>query len=117
MLRRTSGLSKEEIRANYNACDSGITLSMKICASYRWVTQDVRLNHLYKQSLEKARELSYEKSLIRAQRAWLAYRDATCAYEGEMGAGGGTAEGLYVLSCKEDLTKERADRLEAALRQ
>ncbi len=115
MLRKSSGLSKEEIRANYNACDSGITLSMKICASYRWVKQDVRLNQIYKQSLDKARESGYEKSLVQAQRAWLAYRDAACAYEGEMGAGGGTAEGLYILSCKEDLTKERADRLEAAL--
>ena len=31
------------------------------------------------------------------------------------GAGGGTAEGLYVLSCKEEVTKQQAERLEATL--
>jgi uncharacterized protein YecT (DUF1311 family) len=90
---------------------------MKICGSYHWMIQDVRMNKAYKQMLAKAKVASYEKSLVKAQRAWLAYRDAACAFEGEMGAGGGTAEGLYVLSCKEEVTKQQAERLEAAIRE
>lgn len=114
MVRRTS-ISAEDIRAYYDACDSGVTLTMKICGSYHWIAEDVRLNRIYKQALAMARERGYEASLIRAQRAWLAFRDAACTYEGEMGAGGGSAEGLYVLGCKEDITKQRANRLEAGI--
>jgi uncharacterized protein YecT (DUF1311 family) len=114
-MARQTHLTPGEIRLNYDACGSGVTLTMKICASYRWRVEDSRLNQIYKQALAKARESGYEASLIRAQRAWVAFRDAACTYEGEIGAGGGTAEGLYVLSCKENLTKQRADRLVAVL--
>ena len=114
MTRQTS-LTAEQIRGSYDACDSGVTSTMKICASYNWMVQDVRMNKVYKQAIAKARVTGYEKSMVKAQRAWLAYRDATCALEGEMGAGGGTAEGLYVLSCKEEVTKQQAERLEATL--
>lgn len=114
MVRRTD-ISAEEIRANYNACDSGVTWSMKICGSYHWMVEDVRLNKIYKRALVKAKEAGYEKSLIQAQRAWLTYLETDCAYEGEMGAGGGSAEGLYVLGCKQGLTKQRADHLEEQL--
>jgi uncharacterized protein YecT (DUF1311 family) len=69
------------------------------------------MNRLYKAALAEAKDFGYQDSLVRAQRAWLAYRDAACVFEGKMGAGGGTAEGLYILSCKEELTAERADRL------
>lgn len=116
MVRRTN-ISAEDIRANYDACDSGVTLSMKICGSYDWMVEDVRLNRIYKQLLAKAKEQGYDASLIRAQRAWLEYLEAACTFEGEMVAGGGTAEGLYVLSCKETLTKQRADHLESQLRE
>ncbi|SFO90552.1 lysozyme inhibitor LprI family protein [Ralstonia sp. NFACC01] len=110
MAKRT-GLSPSDIRRNYDACSSGETQSMKVCASYRWTREDIRLNTAYEQAIVKAKEEGFEASLIRAQHAWQAYRDAACTYEGQMGAGGGAYEGLYILSCKEQLTKERADRL------
>jgi uncharacterized protein YecT (DUF1311 family) len=116
-MAKQTHMPADDIRRDYDACDSGVTLSMKICGSYRWMVEDARLNKAYKQALTKAREMGYESSLVRAQRAWLAYRDAACTYEGEMGAGGGTAEGLYVLGCKLDLTKQQADRLENSLRE
>jgi uncharacterized protein YecT (DUF1311 family) len=111
-MARKTRIPPAEIRLNYDACDSGITLKMKICASYRWIIQDIRLNLVYKQTVAKAKESGYEASLIKAQRAWVLYRDSNCTFEGEMGAGGGTAEGLYILSCKEELTKQQANRLE-----
>ena len=116
-LSKQTNIPVDDIRRDYNACDSGVTLSMKICGSYRWMVEDVRLNKTFKRVLVRAREMGYEPSLVRTQRAWLAYRDAACTYEGEMGAGGGTAEGLYVLSCKLDLTKQQADRLENSIRE
>jgi len=40
MLKRPGGITAEEVRRDYDACDSGVTLSMKICASYHWTEQD-----------------------------------------------------------------------------
>jgi len=89
-------LSPQEIRANYDACDSGVTLTMKICGSYRWIAQDLRLNRIYRQSMAQAKERGYDTTLVKAQRAWLGYRDAACSYEGEMGAGGGPMKGIAI---------------------
>lgn len=114
-MARQTNIPAEDIRRDHDACDSGITTSMKICASYRWRVQDARLNAVYKRALAQAREVGYEASLVKAQRAWVAYRDAACANEGQMGAGGGTAQGLYELSCMDALTKDRADRIESML--
>jgi uncharacterized protein YecT (DUF1311 family) len=116
VMARQTKLDPAEIRQHYNSCDSGVTLTMKICGSYRWMVQDTRLNRVYRDTRATARERGYEASLLKSQKAWLAYRDALCSFEGEMGAGGGSAEGLYVLSCKEELTKLQADRLESAIR-
>jgi len=112
VLRNSAGLTADEIRLNYDRCDS-TTLSMKICGAYRWAVQDIRLNRAFSRAKVVAKDSGYEQSLVRAQRAWLTYRDTQCAFEGISGAGGGTMEGLYVLSCKEELTKLQADRLEA----
>jgi uncharacterized protein YecT (DUF1311 family) len=107
-MTKLTSLTAEEIQQNYDRCD-GNTYQMKICASYQWVAEDLRLNKIYKEIRAKAKLMGYEQSLLQSQRAWIAYRDSTCALEGQMGAGGGSAEGLYVLSCKERITKERAD--------
>jgi uncharacterized protein YecT (DUF1311 family) len=111
-MTRGTNLKAEEIRRDYDACDNGTTSSMKICGAYRFTKQDLRMNRLYKAALSESKKLGYQADLVRAQRAWVAYRDAACDFEGRIGAGGGTAEGLYVLSCKEQLSAQRADRLE-----
>ena len=116
MVKRTT-LTPDEIREHYDGCDSGVTLYMKICAIYSWTKEDIRLNDIYAQTRAKAKELGYEASLVRGQQTWLAYRDMACAHEGDIGAGQGTYYGLYLMGCKLDLTKERADRLEARLDQ
>jgi uncharacterized protein YecT (DUF1311 family) len=109
-MTKLTSLTAEEILQDYNRCD-GNTYQMKVCASYQWVAEDLRLNKIYKEIRAKAKLMGYEQSLLQSQRAWIAYRDSTCALEGEMGVGGGSAEGLYVLSCKERITEERADSL------
>lgn len=115
MLRRTTkGLPAAIIRESLVDC-ARTTLSMKICANYRWTEQDIRLNRAYVAAAGVA--VQYETSLSEARKAWEAYRDAQCLLEGEIGAGGGTLEGLYVLECKMALTKQQADRLEQAMRE
>ena len=56
-----------------------------------------------------ARERADEKNraLLRdAQRAFLAYRDKTCAWESDL-ARGGTAATLYAVNCLKDITEAR----------
>lgn len=117
MLKPSHGQSEAFIRDALQHCD-GTNTQMKICASYRWTKQDMRLNRLYAEARRTANAFgnAYEPALVKAQLAWLAWRDAQCALEGAAQAGGGTLEGLYVLSCMETLTKEQADRLEAISR-
>ena len=111
MTKHTT-LTPEMIGKDYDACDSGVTLRMKICASYKWVEQDVRMNRAYQRVLVAAKRANSQDWLVRAQRAWISYREQECTFEGVIGAGGGSLEGLYVLSCKEQLTRQRAERLE-----
>jgi uncharacterized protein YecT (DUF1311 family) len=119
IVRRLSDqtrMSIEEVRRDYDSC-SGTTIQMGTCTAYRWMVQDVRLNQVYRNALSAASVGGYKKFLIESQRAWIAYRDTTCRFEGKVGAGGGSAEPLHVNSCLEELTKERSVRLEAAVRQ
>lgn len=111
MLSKTAGISAAEIRKYYDACDSGETWSMKICASYLWTEQDLRLNRIYKQVREKAREENFEKSLVASQRAWLAYLEANCKLQADVFNGEGTGWGIVFLGCKADLTRDRVSAL------
>ena len=115
LLRETTGLTREDIVQNYDKCD-GSTFSMKICGAYRSMVEDLRMNRLYKEAIAMARGFEVESTLREAQRAWLSFRDTEGTFQGDIGAGGGSAEGLYVLSCKEDLTRHRADQLDELLK-
>ena len=111
MLKTPHGLPESEVRESLRHCDGNNT-QMKVCAAYQWTVQDIRLNRVYAKALAAAQDAGTASALIKAQRSWLAYRDTECAFEGARGAGGGTLEGLYVLDCKESLTKQQADRLD-----
>ncbi|KAA1182914.1 DUF1311 domain-containing protein [Rhizobium tropici] len=51
-----------------------------------------------------------EKALIKAQRAWVDYRDGECEAQGFQ-ARGGSMEPMLVSGCKADLTKKRTKEL------
>ena len=114
-MARQTDMREEEIRQDFNACDSGHTVRMMICARYLWVVEDMRLNRILKRALAGAKKEGYEASFVNAQRAWLVYRDALCKYEGELRAGGGRENGLYMLSCMKEVTRQRADYLRVRL--
>ncbi len=110
-LSQSSGLSDQEIRGNYNACDSGVTRSMTVCAAYQNRAEDLRLNDVYREVLKNVKGTSAEKKLIKAQRAWLAFRAATCDYESD-GWTGGSGHGMIELSCLSTHTRDRVKQLE-----
>ncbi|HQS60030.1 MAG TPA: lysozyme inhibitor LprI family protein [Gallionellaceae bacterium] len=116
-------MPEDEIRENFNACDSNHNLKVIICLRYNWVAEDIRLNRIYKQARAEAKGIGqaradgigYEASLVKTQRAWIVFRDALCNFEGQLRAGTGREAGMNMLACMKEATIQRADYLEARL--
>jgi len=95
---------------------------MTICAGQDLADADSALNVQYQatRKVMKARDAGAvtedqkgaEAALIKAQRAWVAYRDAECDLQGYQ-ARGGTMEPMLVSSCAAKLTRERTGELKA----
>lgn len=85
------------------------TYDLKVCESENLDEQDKRLNVVYGQLMKKLDNVAQAK-LKKSQRAWIAFRDANCEFSGDE-MRGGTMEGLVILGCLSNTTKERADEL------
>ena len=85
------------------ACPGDTQLEMNQCAANEYRSADKDLNAFYSK-LEKS------KDLVSAERAWVAYRDAECAYQVKAVEGGSMAP-LVQASCLADLTKQRLKQL------
>lgn len=55
-----------------------------------------------------------KERLIKAQRAWIAFRDAECTFQSS-GDDGGSAAPMVVAACRTTLTEDRTKQLEAYL--
>ncbi len=94
-------------------CQSPMTQTdMNICAGRDYDAADKELNKVYGQIMTwaKANNPAMAKALRTAQRAWIPYRDTTCAWEG-LAVAGGTMEPTIVATCKADLTRTRLKTL------
>jgi uncharacterized protein YecT (DUF1311 family) len=80
---------------------------MNQCADATLRTADQTLNRRYQTALQNARDEEGRAKLRAAQRAWIPYRDAHCAWEADAARGGSLAP-LLVLSCLEAMTGVRA---------
>ena len=86
------------------------TAGMIDCIGAELKVQDARLNRAY-QGAQKRMSLPRQKAaLTKAQRAWIAFRDADCAslYDQDWG----TLSRVEANSCVLDRTARRADELE-----
>jgi len=100
------------------------TVGMGACLNKEYEYWDARLNTAYIHVRDMRRKTDKEladigssapkqaDALLAMQRAWIAYRDASCAYE-RSHWGGGTGGGPATLSCLVYLTAEQALYLEA----
>ncbi len=113
LLLAATALSQEEPDCADPQTQSDIT----ICAGIDYKKADATLNEVWDEALFIAKEEdmlgdvddgrpSNEEALRKAQRAWIAYRDANCAYEG-YAARGGSMEPMLVNLCLARLTEER----------
>jgi uncharacterized protein YecT (DUF1311 family) len=85
---------------------AGSQYEMNQCAAKTLQAEDVELNTRYQAAMGGADDATAKDLFRNAQRAWLAYRDATCAWEGDA-ARGGTLRPLLEISCAEQMTRQR----------
>ncbi len=104
-------------------CENAMTQAdMNQCAFEDYQVADAELNAQWKKSAAAMRlrdknfeseydtRSGYFETMLEAQRAWLAYRDAHCRSEGYF-ARGGSMEPLLVSSCLAHLTRLRTTQL------
>jgi uncharacterized protein YecT (DUF1311 family) len=117
MLFAAGGVNAEDVD-----CDNAETQSdMTSCAQARYDEADKGLNAQYKLTRAAMATIDEdldgdmkgaEQALLKAQRAWINYRDAQCENYGFQ-ARGGTMEPMLVAGCLADLTDLRAKELKA----
>ncbi len=108
-------------------CSNAMTQAeMNACAAADFQTADKALNALWpkvrkamaawdKTLSETSLGTGAEAAVVKAQRAWIDYRDGQCDAEG-FSAHGGTMEPLLIESCKATMTRARTQELEALLK-
>ena len=103
-----------------DCADTMIQQEMNLCAQQVWQAADVLLNEAYAAALAVMQGTdtdiapigaTEEARLRKAQRAWLAYRDAACDSAG-FAMRGGSAEPLLTYGCLAELTEQRTQDLQ-----
>ncbi|ALK33506.1 lysozyme inhibitor LprI family protein [Burkholderia plantarii] len=83
------------------------------CAASRYRQSDLQLNHTYQALVAKVAEPARGR-LKEAQRHWVAWRDAQCAFEAS-GVAGGSAAPIVASQCLDALTRAQTRRLDSHL--
>ena len=99
-----------------DTCDNAATQSdLTACYGAAFKAADKELNATYRQIEGRlGDDPDAKKLLVAAERAWIAFRDAECAFSAS-GAEGGTIYPMTVSSCQTDLTTARTKDLTAFL--
>lgn len=85
------------------------------CGEAEMAVQDARLNKAYKADMADLADNPVAKAaLLKAQRAWIAFRDADCATVRALI--GGTIAPIYMQNCHLEHTARRAQALEDLLK-
>ena len=92
--------------------DKQTTMEMVNCMDGEVKRADAELNRVYQAALKKHRPENAVK-LRKAQRAWIAFREAQCQAEGSIYEGG-TIQPIVEAHCRVKLTQERTKDLLAA---
>lgn len=100
---------------NLNCQKAQTQLELNQCADLSAKDADRKLNQVYQQ-LRKNRGTELDTLLVEAQKSWLKYRDASCAFSRKGVAGGSIASMVYS-NCIARLTKQRTQELEGYLKE
>lgn len=105
---------------DYDCATTEIQQEMNACAEEDWLAADEYLNEAYSVAMEAMKDIDADLPkaeqgaavhLRNGQRAWITYRDATCAAEG-YAMHGGSAEPLLIYGCYARLTAVRSEELQ-----
>lgn len=93
-------------------CD-GSTYDMRICLDAQLQKADKELNATYKQALNVTKQFDTEaqERLVKAEKAWIPFRDASCDLQGAQMLGG-TGETVIILGCLVEKTQKRTQELQ-----
>lgn len=95
-------------------CDDARTQSdMNLCATEQYQAADAEMNRAYTR-LRAAIDAEERAALLEAQRAWLRFRDAHCAFEAA-GFRGGSMQPMVEANCLALVTRDRTKQLKDAL--
>jgi uncharacterized protein YecT (DUF1311 family) len=83
------------------------------CANNSLKASDAKLNQTFRALQAKVSKPGKDK-LQKAQRAWIAWRDAQCAFDSS-GSSDGSVHGMVLASCLDDLTKAQTKLLDSQL--
>lgn len=112
---RRLGYTVAELQEFLKNCDRD-QYSMNMCAVYKFVAEDIKLNKLYERQLALLKEDTDEaESLKKAQKSWVRFRDLDCEYIAS-GAGGGSIGIMLIQNCKRERTIERIRHIESYLK-
>lgn len=87
----------------------GVTIKIIECANEEYDLQDKRLNVAYQIVMANSSTIQKDK-LKKAQRLWIQYRDANCAFYND--PEGGSLARIMANDCMVEETAERAKELE-----
>ncbi len=83
------------------------------CAGKDFDAADKKLNEAYKQIVERLKDnAGSKKLLVDAQRAWVSFRDAECAFQGGPAETAGSVRPMVVANCQAGLTNLRLKDLQ-----
>jgi uncharacterized protein YecT (DUF1311 family) len=91
-------------------CPGATTIEVNACFEARLKASDANLNRYFRAALRRARKESGDdaaRKLVRAERSWIAYRDAECGLVFDHWSGG-TIRVSMELDCRIRLTQLRA---------
>ena len=95
-------------------CDGrGSQTDLNLCAGENFKQADATLNAVYAKLLKKISAAGQSK-LREAQKSWIAYRDAQCAFE-TLGTIDGSIHSMVVAQCLADVTEQQTKRLQHQL--
>ena len=97
-------------------CSDQTQAGLDACAVAARDKADATLNGVYKQIVARlADDPAKTKRLIEAEKAWIAFRDAECAF-GNSDSEGGSIHPMEVALCEEKLTRARTQELRSYLK-
>ena len=122
--------AQQEPDTQWNCDNPMAQIEMNACAAIDFEVADAELNAEYRRSIEQARladredieplpgddRPGNEATLREAQRAWVAFRDAQCRFEGYE-ARGGSMEPMLYDGCRATLTRARTRQLAGTVEQ